>query len=994
MDKYIKGKLLGKGSYGAAFLVSSKLDGKKYVIKEIDVSRLPRKEREAAEQEAKVLLALNHPNVVSCKESFVEGGKLLIVMDYCSEGDLYAALQKRRGVPLPEGMILDWFVQICLGLKHVHDRKILHRDLKTQNVFMSSGGLLKLGDFGVSKVLNSTYQLAGTAVGTPYYLSPEICQNRSYNAKTDIWSLGCILYEMITFRHPFEGASMRQLISKIIKGSYLPISAGYSRGMRELVDSMLQVDSSRRPTANDLLKSPIVKARIEKFLSETVRADEFSHTVMHNKAALQKAPAAAAGVRITASAGLPAPRAVIGLPSAGAARPAPGAAAAIPTRNAPSRAASPSPEPGRLPAQAAPGPGIKRAVNAAAGARNAVAAPSPAARAAGVAAAAALPARAALPSRSPGPAPAPTKLVAASPAAAKFNPRTAAPVAASPTSRPVANRRPPQQLSPQPSPKPSRKPSPEPSPLPSPRPGLESPNRDGVEARKAAAAAAIDAARAQEAHRQRALNAQQAQREVERMRLEEEHRRLEQDQRQAADGRRLAELREQRRQQEDAEAKKQRKAAADRKAVEDRAKSKVEQEMAKVRAERQQKELERQASRDAMRLHKQEWANKQKEAFRNAPAEVAASPPAASPRNAPSRAPYVLKSSPAIALAANAPRKQSRPEWQDVVPEADARRAAYEEMRAAAERNKRAVREQDNRLADMFGPRASPASPDRADKPSGQKPPSGAALSAEDRRQVYEELRAAAERNKRAVLEQENRLAGAFGVGPSAAPSHTPDRLSPREAESASAEAPDARQKQPQAGPTAEERRQVWEEMRAAAERNRRQVRGDGQPSPIHSVQTSPIASAQPSPRGSRPPSTQASPRSQAVSEDGAASEAEYAAMVHELEDVCMEPPSNDADELDQAQAGKFLLEGQEVDIGVAPTDSAAHKVEALRAWLERRLGTDLFLKVYRKIESLSQDEDEAAVAAQLLGLLGADKMPYLQLVHQLIICEELAHAE
>lgn len=119
-----------------------------------------------------LLKALKHPNIVSYRESFLSGGSLCIIMDYCSQGDLNTILEKRRGAPLPEDTLLDWFVQLCLALKHVHDRKILHRDIKLQNIFVAHNGLLKLGDFGVSKVLNSTQALAATRVGTPYYLSP------------------------------------------------------------------------------------------------------------------------------------------------------------------------------------------------------------------------------------------------------------------------------------------------------------------------------------------------------------------------------------------------------------------------------------------------------------------------------------------------------------------------------------------------------------------------------------------------------------------------------------------------------------------------------------------------------------------------------------------------------------------------------------------------------------------------------------------------------
>ncbi|XP_022786792.1 serine/threonine-protein kinase Nek5-like [Stylophora pistillata] len=118
---------------------------------------------------------------------------------------------------LPEDQVLDYFVQICLGLKHVHDRKILHRDLKSQNIFLTKNGIVKLGDFGIARVLHSTMELARTCIGTPYYLSPEICENKPYNNKSDIWSLGCVLYELLTLKHAFEAGNMKNLVLKIIR---------------------------------------------------------------------------------------------------------------------------------------------------------------------------------------------------------------------------------------------------------------------------------------------------------------------------------------------------------------------------------------------------------------------------------------------------------------------------------------------------------------------------------------------------------------------------------------------------------------------------------------------------------------------------------------------------------------------------------------------------------------------------------------------------------
>jgi len=311
LARFERQKELGRGSFGCAILVTRKKDGEKFVIKEIDVSRMQRQERDSAHLEAKLLAAMEHPNVVRSHESFVERGKLCIVMDYCSGGDLYKRLQAQRGKLLREEQVLDWFVQLCLALKHVHDRKILHRDIKSQNVFISGNGLLKLGDFGVSKVLDSTSQFAATAVGTPYYMSPEICQNQRYDQRSDIWSLGCLLYEICTLKHAFDANNMKMLIHKIVRSSYTPVSSThYTKGLRDIVDSMIAKQPSRRPTVNNLLANPILRARIEKFLSRTVMAAEFAHTVLHGRPrrgdvvmrAKQKAPAPAPAPAPTAGA--------------------------------------------------------------------------------------------------------------------------------------------------------------------------------------------------------------------------------------------------------------------------------------------------------------------------------------------------------------------------------------------------------------------------------------------------------------------------------------------------------------------------------------------------------------------------------------------------------------------------------------------------------------------------------------------------------------------
>lgn len=266
---YVKVKDIGQGSYGKAVLVQDP-EGKLYVMKTIDMSGMDKKQRRDAINEVRVLSSLKHPYIVSYRESFSEGGTLSIVMDYADGGDLYQRISRTRksGQALVERQILRWLTEVALALKYMHDKHVLHRDLKSQNLFLTSSDRLRVGDFGISKVLESTLAFARTAIGTPYYLSPEICQEKPYSFGSDIWALGCILYEMAALRVPFDAQTIQALVQKITRGPMPQVPPSYSQDLRLLCGDLLHRDQSQRPTATDIIQRRYVQDEIRRMLSE------------------------------------------------------------------------------------------------------------------------------------------------------------------------------------------------------------------------------------------------------------------------------------------------------------------------------------------------------------------------------------------------------------------------------------------------------------------------------------------------------------------------------------------------------------------------------------------------------------------------------------------------------------------------------------------------------------------------------------------------------
>ena len=150
---------------------------------------------------------------------------------------------------------------MVLALLYLHERRILHRDLKTQNIFLKNGKI-RLGDFGIAKVLDSTRDFANTCIGTPYYMSPELFKNKPYGYKSDVWALGCCLYELCNLRHAFDAQSLNGLCVKILKGSYPALNNCYSKQLRDLINKMLSVKPSQRPNIVEILNKPFLKRRV------------------------------------------------------------------------------------------------------------------------------------------------------------------------------------------------------------------------------------------------------------------------------------------------------------------------------------------------------------------------------------------------------------------------------------------------------------------------------------------------------------------------------------------------------------------------------------------------------------------------------------------------------------------------------------------------------------------------------------------------------------
>ena len=270
-------EVLGE-NMGSTLKVRHKESNNIYVMKKIFIKNIDENKIKAIQNEAEILSTINNEFIVKYIDSFKDNNYFYIIMEYCENSDLrnFINNHKKKNQLIGQDVILFMLLDICTGLKEIHNKNIIHRDLKPDNIFISKDFKIKIGDFGISKILND---YAKTKKGTKEYSAPEmIKENSKYSNKVDIWSLGCIIYELCTLKMCFgedDSESLEGLLrlyKKIEKGEHGEINLQfYKPELQKLIDSLLKVDYKTRPDINEIYD--LVLKYNKKFIIENKNID-------------------------------------------------------------------------------------------------------------------------------------------------------------------------------------------------------------------------------------------------------------------------------------------------------------------------------------------------------------------------------------------------------------------------------------------------------------------------------------------------------------------------------------------------------------------------------------------------------------------------------------------------------------------------------------------------------------------------------------------------
>lgn len=269
-------KPLGKGKFSIVYMAKRLTDDSMCALKKINIfDMMVPKQREKCLKEVRLLQSLDHPNIVKLKDSFIDNNELLIIVEWAEKGDLKWLIRRAvsRDVRFKETEIWEYSRQLSSALDHMHQKRIMHRDLKPANIFVAIDGALKLGDLGLGRFFSSQTLEAFSKVGTPLYMSPEVLRGAGYDMRSDVWSLGCVLYELAMLRSPFKSdqqLSLYDLFVRISKGDYPPLPESLcSSDFRELISWMLALDPEKRLHCHQVLE--ICTARVATLVAELAK---------------------------------------------------------------------------------------------------------------------------------------------------------------------------------------------------------------------------------------------------------------------------------------------------------------------------------------------------------------------------------------------------------------------------------------------------------------------------------------------------------------------------------------------------------------------------------------------------------------------------------------------------------------------------------------------------------------------------------------------------